>query len=208
MPVGGDEEKKKKDIDTMSDTESTSSFTSVSTDSHATASDGSGGIRARAFKILRRGAMPMCPPARRDWGKVDELRIELRNTVVIWPPANWMELSPDQRLMAHEYAAMSLEWNGDSSCFPIISRRALLDKYAFLSLDGEGRPPEELDGADKTDGKIRQYNRQYLRSIGRGEVTETRISAGIVRNLEGTDRWTDTDEITELLDRNGVRIKL
>ncbi|KAH3802255.1 hypothetical protein DPMN_155928 [Dreissena polymorpha] len=56
----------------------------------------------------------------------------------------------DQKLMAHEYVAIFLE-RVESTNFPTLSRRALLDKYKFMSLEAEGKPTVEEGEAEKMD---------------------------------------------------------
>lgn len=185
---------------------SSSSASSSSSSSSATTQNLDDELRARANKILRRGYMPMCPPARRDWTALEELSLESMGITITWPPENWKSMTADQRLLAHEFISMFLERTRGQG-FPLLSRRALLDKYNFMALEGEGKPQEEVDSGDKTDAKIRFYNYSYIRSVARGEVQDTRMSKGIVSSMEGTSRWTDTDHIIDQLDSAGVKLK-
>lgn len=89
-------------------------------------------IRARAYRILTRGDMTVCPPARRDWTSNNRLEIECNRQEVLWPPSNRRILTADQRLMTHEYRALLLE-RRRSPDSPQFSRKALLEKYSFLT---------------------------------------------------------------------------
>ncbi|KAH3772527.1 hypothetical protein DPMN_173867 [Dreissena polymorpha] len=71
-----------------------------------------------------------------------------------------------------------------------------MDKYMFLMLDGEGRSQDEEDEIAKVEGKIRQYNLAYIKSVSKGEIKDSKTSWGIIKAIEGTERLTDTDEIT------------
>lgn len=122
-----------------------------------------------------------------------------------WPPQNWKKLSGDQRLMAHEFAAIFIK-KSSGKVFPEESRKLLLDKYKFMSLEGEGKPQEEEGASDKTEANIRLYNFTYLKGIVKGGIEESRIAWGTVKSIEQADRWTDTDKITDLLDKHGLKI--
>ncbi|KAH3889912.1 hypothetical protein DPMN_013979 [Dreissena polymorpha] len=116
-------------------------------------------------------------------------------------------MTPDQKLMAHEYVAIFLE-RAECTNFPTLSRRALLDKYNFVSLEAEGKPTVEEGEAEKMDSNIRYCNFNYLKAIVNGEVEESRVAEGIVRGLELADRWKDTDVITEKLDEANIKIRV
>ena len=153
------------------------------------------------------GAMPMCPPAQRDWCAVEEIKLERGNGNLIWPPKNWRTLSPDQKLMAHESAALFLE-QGQSANFPAdLSRRTLLDKYNFLALEGSARPKPE-SSRHKADSKIRYYNFQFVRDVAKGAVGDSRLSRTMIKSLENADRWKDTDFITENFDAANVKLRV
>jgi len=150
----------------------------------------------------------VCPPARRDWELVTEMSFEKKGGVTLtWPPVNWKGLSGDQKLMAQEHAAVFLE-KGEQGDFPSLCRRTLVDKYNFLTLEGANKPNEEEGSAEKIDTKIRQYNFSYIRALARGEISDNRVSWGILRSMERAARWEDTDKIISVLEGNNVKIKI
>ncbi|XP_045171038.2 probable inactive protein kinase DDB_G0270444 [Mercenaria mercenaria] len=92
---------------------------------------------ATARSILEKGAMPMCPPARQQWGPDTLEEIDLGNgQVVQWPPKGWLNMTPDRRLLTVEMMAMTLEAFVYGEVAPEMSRCYLLDKYKFLALPG------------------------------------------------------------------------
>jgi len=192
------------DEDDRSDDMSCSSYSSSSTSS---LEESTLNIKTRAFKLLTRGVMPICPPARRDWGNGGSITFVRGAINLVWPPPNWRQLSADQRLLAHEHAAIMLEQSNEG-VFPILSRRTLLDKYNFLSLDGANKTQEEENQGDKIDAKIRQYNSAYLRAIVKGEIKDSRVSWGVVRSIERAERWRDVDEVLDALDNKEIKIKI
>lgn len=104
----------------------------------------------------------MCLPAMRDWSSIKGLEIECNGQEVLWPPSNWRVLTADQKLMANEYTALILE-RRRSADFPQLSRKALLDKYSFLTL------------------KISRYNFAYVKGFVKGDIVGTRLSWSIVK---------------------------
>jgi hypothetical protein len=163
-------------------------------------------LRVRATRLLMKGVMPMCPPAQRDWSKVAELTLEREHGKLVWPPKNWRTLTADQRLMAHEYAALFLE-QGTGNQFPAeTSRRLLLDKYNFLSLEGAARPRVE-GPKHKSEDKLRYYNYLFLSGVATGR-TDDRVARSIVGSLETADRWKDTDHLTEYFDENDIKLRI
>ncbi|KAH3711221.1 hypothetical protein DPMN_070723 [Dreissena polymorpha] len=109
--------------------------------------------------------------------------------------------------MAYEYVAIFLE-SAKCTNFPTLSRRTLLDRYKFMSLEAEGKPTVEEGEAEKMDSKIRYYNFNYPKAIVNGEVEKSRVAEGIVRGLELADRWKDTDVIAEKLDEANIKIRV
>lgn len=164
-------------------------------------------LKNRVFKILSRGAMPLSLPARRDWGKT-EITISVDSIFTLsWPPKNWQKLSSDQRLLAREYAAVCLEKKGSDE-FPTLSRTELLDKYNFLSLDGEAKPRKEKNPDDAMEAKMRQQNFEYLKGIVKHNINDSIASWSFVKCLEKADRWGDTDRFIDFLEGNGIELRL
>jgi hypothetical protein len=90
-----------------------------------------------AIYILRKGAMPLCPPARRQWGPNTLEEINLGNCrVVQWPRKGWLNMTPYKRLLTVEMMAMTLEAFFYGEVVPEMSRCYILDKYKFLMLQG------------------------------------------------------------------------
>ena len=95
-------------------------------------------VQERAESILRYGLMPLCAPARRDWGKGGLLQVDIGSTSLTWPPIGWQKMNADQKLLAVEFAANSIEFQ-TTRTFPKLSRGTLLDKYNFLVLPGTAK---------------------------------------------------------------------
>lgn len=65
------------------------------------------GIIARAYWIPASGAMPVCPPARRDYTKKSSIKgLEIKNVLT-------SVLTAVQHLIVHEYPALVLERRSD-----------------------------------------------------------------------------------------------
>ncbi|XP_052779408.1 uncharacterized protein K02A2.6-like [Mya arenaria] len=79
-----------------------------------------GGLKDKAVRLLMKGCMPMCPPAKRDWSDVTDFVFQRGHQKLCWPPANWRSMTADQ--MAHEYAAIVLEKSLTATSFPTLTR--------------------------------------------------------------------------------------
>ncbi|KAL4222310.1 hypothetical protein ACF0H5_018348 [Mactra antiquata] len=120
-------------------------------------------FKDRAFELLKKGCMPFCPPARRNWKSVQPIDM---GSSLSWPPKDYEKMKPDAKLLEREFVVMFIEKVGT----PVNhSRKELLDKYNFLALDGEGETKGPVDEEDKIMGKIRQYNYAFLRGIVSGK---------------------------------------
>ena len=90
-------------------------------------------ISYRALKLLRVGGMPQWQPARRSWDEPGSVTFQEGSLSLSWPPNGWKKQTPDQRLLAWEFA-----------CFRILasrgktptSRTEMLDSFNFLALPG------------------------------------------------------------------------
>lgn len=195
-------------LDQDTDTESSSSSSSSSSGGVSpkrSTTRTSESLRTRAMRILAKGAMPLCPPARRLWTKHFEM--ELSGKKFMWPPANWRALSADSRLLAMEQMALTFE-RGDKLEFPRISRKTLVDKYAFLMLEGQAKPIVEDVESEKVPDKLRQYYFSYLKGLIKGDIGDSLTAWSIVKSLDRSDRWTDTDEIIDILEEKGIKVKV
>ena len=106
-------------------------------------------VQERAESILRYGLMPLCAPARRDWGKGGLLQVDIGGTSLTWPPIGWQKMNADQKLLAVEFAANSIEFQ-TTRTFPKLSRGTLLDKYNFFGLARDSEDKEERTGQSVT----------------------------------------------------------
>lgn len=149
--------------------------------------------------------MPLCPLARRIWKR--NIDVDVNGMQLSWPPTNWRELTPENRLFAMEQMALTLERK--SNCeFPVITKKILCDKYTFLMLEGQDKLLVSNEESEKVPDKIRQYNFLFLRGIVQGEIQDSRQAWSIVKSLEHADRWTDTDKIIDVLEKGGVHVKI
>ena len=48
-------------------------------------------VQERAKSILRHGLMPLCAPARRDWGKGGLLQVDIGGISLTWSPIGWQK---------------------------------------------------------------------------------------------------------------------
>lgn len=60
--------------------------------------------------------------------------------------------------------ALTLERNSQFE-FPVITQNILLDKYAFLKLEGQDKPLVSYEESEKKPDKMRQYNFLFLKGI-------------------------------------------
>lgn len=189
------------------DSFSSASSSSSSTDSEAgeltLPSGPDGQLKRMATRILMRGAMPLCPPAQRDWSLGKTVTVTTPNGDLRWPPKGWRNMSADQRLLAQEYAAMQLErGQGNGEISLSLSRRTLVDKYQFLSLEGDSKP----SGRVTPDAKVRYYNFLVVMKAARGQADL--VEEHVVKALYRADRWCDTDFITDMLDKAEIKMRI
>ena len=60
-------------------------------------------LSERALNLLKKGCLPLFPPARRDWGE-EEITLAVRNFSITWPPKDWETLTPDRRFSLGNFA--------------------------------------------------------------------------------------------------------
>lgn len=139
-----------------------------------------GSVQERARNLLARGCLPLMPPARRQWADV-QVTLTNGSTSITWPPAQWKDLSKDQRLLELEYAAMTLVRGGSRNQLPV-ERAELLEEFNFLALPGTiPLSPRKLQKANL---KSRVYMYQAVRAIAISE-TPTASDEELVSFLEG-----------------------
>ncbi|KAH3741266.1 hypothetical protein DPMN_047988 [Dreissena polymorpha] len=119
-------------------------------------------LRFKARSMLVDGNMPLYPSAKRDWATVEEESILVLPNL-LWPPKNWRRLTPDQRLLAVEFASMSLTQTENNSSLLLPERSFLIHNFHFLVLPGSAGFP--LDNK----AKARLYTYQSLLDIANGK---------------------------------------
>ncbi|KAH3755739.1 hypothetical protein DPMN_190438 [Dreissena polymorpha] len=119
-------------------------------------------LRFKARSMLVDGNMPLFPSAKRDWATVEEESILLLPNL-LWPPKNWRRLTPDQRLLAVEFASMSLTQTENDSLLLLPERSFLIHNFHFLVLTGSAVFPMD------NKAKARLYTYQSLLDIANGK---------------------------------------
>ena len=110
----------------------------------------------RATKLLRMGAIPLFPPARRNWSTDEAVTLSESSLQFKWPPLGWQRLSPDQRLMRVEFVVMQILTLRN---VPLTMERSeMLLPFNFLVLPGS-LPPREKKGNSATSSCFHVYQR-------------------------------------------------
>ena len=142
-------------------------------------------------EILAWGGMPLFPPARRNCERTVVFKLPAEE--LQWPPQNWAQMSPDQRLLHWEFTAMTLERaSGDETS----SRGELLDKFNFLALPDTKVPPY-----DTAVRKARYYVYETLRQSSDESFKRQIRSAMMVRD-------TSVDRYIKIVNENGISLRL
>ena len=91
-------------------------------------------LQERALALFTTGAMPLFPPARRDWTSGVEIQLPIPGSLSMWPPAGWKTMSADIKLLLWETVSTLLA----TLVFQAIpeDRGLLLDTFQFLALPG------------------------------------------------------------------------
>lgn len=121
-------------------------------------------IQDRAEDLLRTGVMPLLPPARREWEGVEPVELISSKCRITWPPLQWKELTPEERLTAWMSTAMALEFHRGVTM--ITNRTRLLDRYSMLTLSGT--IVEKGEHNDETPVRLLNYN--ILKNIYLGRI--------------------------------------
>ena len=136
-----------------------------------------------AIAILTKGAMPLCPPGRRDWGSVlVPLVIPVGETSFSWPPFGWQNMSADRKLLEWEAASWKLECLINGFVPANMSRRYLLDKYMFLALPGSSGP--KVETAEKSCSASRAFTYKMLKELASGERQPTKAEEEHITTLD------------------------
>ncbi|KAH3719750.1 hypothetical protein DPMN_062621 [Dreissena polymorpha] len=115
-------------------------------------------LRSKARSLFVNGNMPLFPSTKRDWAIVQEESVVLLPNLLL-PPKNWRRLTPDQRLLAVDFASMSLTQGEQHSSLLLPERSFLIHSFYFLVLSGSVDFP--LDNMSKA----RIYTYQSLLDI-------------------------------------------
>lgn len=161
-------------------------------------------IQSQAEHLLRYGQMPVFAPGRREWSKGGLLQLELESGKFTWPPMNWTQYTPDQKLLASEFAAMSIESKTTGS-FPTLSRGNLLDKFNFLVLPGSAKARRSAEEARQH--KSRFYTYQELRRIALSPRITMEDSA-FVRFYRQSMHVNQTDDLVNAIEALRVPLRL
>lgn len=160
-------------------------------------------LSERALNLLKRGCLPLFPPARRDWG-TDQVTLRCNNITVVWPPMDWQEMSPDRRLLSWEYTALTLQERMDQSRSATIERIDLLDKFNFLALPGT-----VVKNGKKTDHVVRK-SRYYIYEQLKNIVSSNSGDSVWIRMLERSCALRDrsTDNLLAVVEDKDIPIRL
>jgi hypothetical protein len=146
----------------------------------------------RANKLLRMGAMPVFPPARREWSADEVITIIEDDVKFKWPPKDWKYLSPDNKLLQFEFSVFAiLKQRGVTPK----SRSYTHDLFNFLVLPGTASHVEKGD----TSHNSRFFVYERLRQIATDKES-------LVDKVE-TDKWLAMIECGSML-RDTVNDKL
>ena len=150
--------------------------------------------------------MPLLPSARRQWVQEEEVVIGSSNLSFSWPPKGYSNLTPDQKLLELEFAAMSLRRTKPGGGGPI-DRTYLVDEFNFLALPGTAvLSPKK---ASHPAAKSRVYLYQALRNIARG-LSSSQQDEEIISFLEAGQgsRNRDWDNIISVIEAAGIPLRL
>ncbi|KAL3875673.1 hypothetical protein ACJMK2_033602 [Sinanodonta woodiana] len=165
--------------------------------------------KTRAAKLLEKGCMPLFPPARREWQDDTVITIPTGSSRLLWPPKNWKQMSPDQKLLQWEYASIIVENSIDKPLPSSLNRGVLLDKFNMLALPGTSVPiitEEQLIYI-----KANYYNYEILQSIAIGSSSIEDLTATTMLTMyevAAEKRETTTDFLVELIQKAGVTQRL
>ena len=145
----------------------------------------------RATKLLKMGGMPQWQPARRAWDQEEEVSFVEKELTIFWPPKGWRDLSPQQKLMQWEFAALSiLKARGEN--YIHIQQGDLLDAFNFLALPGTAAHKVNKSVPSYLTIKSRFFNYSTLRAIAVGELKDekwlTMLEAGAMMRDTANDK--------------------
>ena len=163
-------------------------------------------LQKQAEEILRIGAMPLCPPGRRNWTEEGVLTVEVGVRNISWPPIGYKQMTPDEKLLAWEYVSMRLQEEAEGK-FPRMSRQLLLDTYNFLALPGTRKAYNQQDRSSR---KARFYNYQLVRQVAKGDLftDESRSIVESLYHFQKQLKKTPAQRMASQLDVTKVRLRL
>ncbi len=94
-------------------------------------------LASRAKALLERGAMPLLPPAPRQWSTDEAVTLTGPSGSFKWSPRGYQDGSADRRRQAFEFVAMNLDLA--PSGLPATAPGELYDKCNFLFLPGSAK---------------------------------------------------------------------
>ena len=114
-----------------------------------------------------------------------------KDITIFWQPKGWKNLTPQQKLMQWEFAALSiLKARGED--YINIHQADLLDSFNFLALPGTAahKTPKSLHSYLMI--KSRLFNYETLRSIANGELKDEKwlsmLEAGAMMRDTSNDK--------------------
>ena len=162
-------------------------------------------VKERALTLLKKGCLPLFPPAPREWDCGKTVTIPCGFAQICWPPSGWSSLTRDQRKLQLEFTAMMLERQANPTAIQSIHREALLAKYNMLTL-----PESDWPDRDGYRG-VQYHNYEMLRKIAiQSAPQDPKRDEAFVTILEaaGTARDTATDYILDILEREKLELRL
>ena len=125
-------------------------------------------FQTRAIEILKTGVMPLCPPARRNWGLDTSLNLAVK-VATLGLQANGLRCPQIDAYLRWNIFSMQLETSiMNQPVSPTTSRAFLLDKYNFLTLPGTAKHHHEKD--ETAACRSRFYTYQMMREIATGKI--------------------------------------
>lgn len=161
--------------------------------------------KMRAMKLLAKGVMPLCPPAKREWDGIQTITILDGPVPLQWPPANWKTFSPEQKLHAWEMAAMYVT-SREALDFSL-DRNYLLSCFNFLSLSGSSMPILPKEQTNEVNMRLCNYRAICdIALFGTKSIQQEKF----LDMLEGCAQQRDAslDWIIEIIERHNVNLRL
>ena len=137
------------------------------------------------LNMLSVGAMPLFPPARREWDREEVVTFinPVTRREISWPPKGWKMMRNSEKMLKFEYCAMMLD--EDATGYPTTRREELHDTYNFLVL------PRTRMNKPKGESLRRILNFSALRDVVKGNVHDDVLAEMLRRAFPS--RKTSTD---------------